>query len=108
MIPLSWARAQLGDQSEFRLEFTRAAPLSQIRVLLNGVAERLAGTAQGNTQSIVASCAASGVPVSANVWSDCVAILEQPNAPPLLVSIERYEFAAHLPGVAPNGTAVRP
>jgi hypothetical protein len=108
VIPLSWAKAKLADNSEFRLEFTRAAPLSKMTVLLDHVAEVLSGTRQGNTQSLVASCADSGAPVPSDVWEKCIAMLGGQGAPPLEVAFQNYEFFDRVSGVAANGSAVRP
>jgi hypothetical protein len=108
LIPLAWGSAKISDESEFRLEFTRPEPLSKMKVLLNGVAERMSGTMQGKTQSIVASCVASGRPVPSDIWNTCVAILEQQNPPPLFVSFERYKFAGLASGILPSGTSGAP
>ncbi len=108
VIPLSWARAKLDDSCEFRLEFTRNQPLTRMKVLLGQVAEVLEGTKLGNTESRIASCAASGEPVEAETWEKCVAILASPGAPPLLVSFEKYKFFDQVSGVRPSGTAVTP
>jgi len=108
LIPLAWGSAKISDESEFRLEFTRPSPLSKMKVLLNGVAERMSGNMQGKTQSIVASCVASGVPVASDVWNTCVAILARQNAPPLFVSFERYKFAGLVSGVSSSGTSRAP
>jgi len=109
LIPLPWLRAQLSDESMFRLEFRRASPPGEMKVVLYRVARRLTDPSQGDTQSLVKSCAASGAPVSDNtLWDSCIRVLKQANPPPYLVSIEHYEFGAHLPDVASNGTVIRP
>jgi len=109
VIPLSWARAKLADSCKFRLEFTRAEPLTQMTVLLGQVAEVLEGDDRGNTQSRLASCAASGDPIDgADRWQKCVAVLATPAAPPLLVKFEDYKFFDRVSGVAASGTAVTP
>jgi hypothetical protein len=109
VLPLSWARAKLADSCKFRLEFTRAQPLSQMTVLLGQVAEVLEGDDRGKTQSRLASCAASGDPIDgADRWQKCIAVLDSPGAPPLLVKFEDYKFSDRISGVAASGTAVTP
>lgn len=108
LIPLEWRRSKLGEQTEFRLEFTRTAPLSRIKIKLNGVAERLSEPMPGDTQCLVASCTASSVPVNGDAWQNCVEMLNTRDAPPLLVSVDQYQFNDHPDGIETNGTAVRP
>ena len=108
LIPLPWLRAQLSRNSTFRLEFTRATPLSEMTIVLNRVARRLDDPLQGDTQSRINSCEASGAPVDGDLWAACIGILKQHNPPPLLVRIEHYEYEAQLPDVVSGGTAVRP
>jgi len=109
VIPLSWARAKLADSCKFRLEFTRPQPLTQMTVLLGQVAEVLEGDDRGNTQSRLASCAASGDLIDGDDrWQKCVGVLAMPAPPPLLVKFEDYKFFDRVSGVAASGTAVTP
>jgi hypothetical protein len=107
LIPISWSTAQISDESLFRLEFIRPAPAGRIKVLL-GATERMLEPMKGRTQGKVASCVAGGSAVPDNIWSTCVAILEQQGAPPLSLSFERYKFAGNVSGISTSGTSEAP
>lgn len=108
VIPLQWQRAKLGDESVFRLEFVRAAPIGNFKVKLSGVSERLSEPLAGNTQCIVSSCTEGGTPVANDAWNTCVKILLDANPPPLSVSVEKYRFDANPGLTGAHGTVVSP